>query len=74
MHHDVTPIPTRSTKTGLEVRAELRRRGQTIRGWAAEHGVDERTVHEVLAGRKRGHWGKAHKVAVLLGLKDGVVE
>ena len=64
----------RSTKTIDEVRAELDRRGLTVRDWARDHGVSERVVYELLRGRFKGRRGQAHKAAVLLGLKDGVVE
>lgn len=61
-------------KTPAEAKADLRTRGITVRAWAKEHGVSERIVHEVLAGRRKGLYGKSHKVAVLLGIKDGVLE
>lgn len=60
-------------KTGAQVRQEFRRRGQTVRAWATQHGFSESLVHEVLSGRKKGCWGQAHQVAVLLGMKDGEI-
>ncbi|MBK1691006.1 DNA-binding protein [Ectothiorhodospira mobilis] len=60
------------TKTREQVRRGFIRRGQTIREWAREHQIPERTVYEVLAGRKQGLYGDAHRAAVLLGLKEGV--
>lgn len=56
-----------------EARDRLRRAGLTVRSWASMHGVHENTVHEVLSGRQKGDYGAAHRVAVLLGLKDGDV-
>ena len=41
--------------------------------FAREHGVDPATTYQVLAGRKKGKRGEAHKVAVLLGMKDGII-
>ena len=64
----------RSTKTVDEVRADLDRRGKSIREWAREHGISDRIVYAVLHGRFKGRRGQAHKAAVLLGLKDGIVE
>lgn len=61
-------------KEPKEAREQLIRQGMTVRQWARQHGVHEKTVYEVLAGRKRGLYGEAHKVAVLLGIKDGVLE
>lgn len=60
-------------KTLAEARAEFRRVGKSMAAWAREHGVHHETVYQVLKGRKKGERGDAHKVAVLLGLKDGVI-
>ncbi len=57
-----------------EARADLDRRGKTIRQFAREIGVSDRIVYELLRGRFKGRRGQAHKAAVLLGIKDGVVE
>jgi gp16 family phage-associated protein len=61
-------------RTLEEARAELDRRGKSIRQFAREIGVSDRIVYEVLRGRFKGRRGQAHKAAVLLGIKDGVVE
>lgn len=65
---------TNRPRTSDEVRAEIERRGKTIREVAKEIGVNERIVYEVLRGRFKGRRGQAHKAAVLLGLKAGIVE
>jgi gp16 family phage-associated protein len=57
-----------------EARAELRRRGITVREFARRNHISAPTVYEVLGGRKQGHWGDAHRAAVLLGLKDGTID
>lgn len=67
-------MPTKKTKTPDQVRAELERRGITLAEWSRQHGADYQTVRDLLAGRAKGRTGKAHRVAVLLGLKDGVIE
>jgi len=41
--------------------------------FARQLGVHKQTVYDVLAGRKKGTRGNAHKVAVALGLKEGVI-
>ncbi|GIX37998.1 MAG: DNA-binding protein [Silanimonas sp.] len=64
----------RSLRTPAEVRADFERRGQSIRAWARAHGLLPETVYQVLSGAKRGRRGEAHRAAVLLGLKDGVIE
>lgn len=60
-------------KSHAQVKQEFDRRGWTVRGWAAKHGLSEHVVYEVMRGRFKGRRGQAHKAAVLLGLKDGVV-
>lgn len=61
-------------RTPDEARRELERRGKTIRQFAREIGVSERIVYGLLQGRFLGRRGQAHKAAVLLGIKDGVIE
>jgi len=63
-------IPIRTTD---EVRQELARRGIAINEWAREMGFSPGLVHQVLAGRLRCTRGQSHKVAVMLGLKKGVI-
>lgn len=60
-------------KTPDEAKAELVRRGETVADWARRHMVDAGHVRGVLAGRVKGRNGEAHKIAVLLGIKDGVI-
>lgn len=67
-------VLTKVPRTPEEVRADFDRRGKTIRQFAREIGVSDRIVYEVLRGRFKGRRGQAHKAAVLLGLKVGVVE
>ena len=47
--------------------------GISIREWAEQNDIDESTVYAVLNGQKKCLRGKAHKAAVLLGIKEGVV-
>lgn len=65
---------TETTKTLQEVRADLDRHGKTIKQIANEIDVPVRIVYELLRGRFKGRRGAAHKAAVLLGLKVGIVE
>ena len=61
-------------KTPEEARAEFNRVGRSVAGWARLHGFQPGLVYEILAGRKRCLRGQSHKIAVLLGMKDGVIE
>lgn len=61
-------------KTVAEVKAEFNRTGKAVTAWAREHGYSPSLVFEVLRGRLKGRRGQAHEVAVLLGMKEGVIE
>jgi gp16 family phage-associated protein len=61
------------TRTPDEVRAEFRRNGISIAGWAAANGFNSNLVLEVLAGRKKAIRGQSHQIAVKLGLKEGEI-
>jgi gp16 family phage-associated protein len=61
-------------KTPAEARADFVRRGEAVTSWAHEHGYSPSLVFEVLRGRIKGRRGKAHEIAVLLGMKEGVIE
>ncbi len=56
-----------------EARARLTRAGFTLASLAKELGVHPNTVHYVLNGKVKGNHGDAHRVAVALGVKDGVI-
>lgn len=56
-----------------EVREEFNRQGQTIKKWASRHGFTPQSVIKVLDGRSKCLRGKGHKIAVLLGMKNGVI-
>lgn len=57
------------TLTPEQVRARLRARGETLTQWAAEHGYDRRAVYRVMSGADKAWFGRAHEIAVALGLK-----
>jgi len=61
-------------RTIEEARLDLERRGKSIRQFAREIGVSERIVYGLLQGRFIGRRGQAHRAAVLLGIKDGMLE
>lgn len=49
-------------------------RGLVISDWALERGFKPDDVYAALSGRTRGRRGKAHEVAVALGLKQSPPE
>jgi gp16 family phage-associated protein len=47
----------------------LHSQGKTVAQWAKENGFPVHAVRSVIAGRNKGHYGQAHKIAVALGMK-----
>lgn len=60
-------------RTRHDARKELDRKGISVAEWARRNGVDLRTTYQVLYGTKKGRRGEAHRVAVLLGIKEGEI-
>lgn len=57
-----------------EVEREFDRKGISKADWAREHGIRPGVVYEIFSRRSSCKRGEAHRAAVLLGLKDGVIE
>lgn len=51
----------------------ISKQGLTIKEWSKSNGVSSNLVHAVISGRISGNVNKGHKVAVLLGLKEGEI-
>lgn len=64
----------RRVKSLSEARAEFHRSGRSVVSWAKAHGFSVNLRYMVLAGQRPGLRGQSHKIAVLLGIKDGVIE
>lgn len=64
MHGPLTPE---------QVRAGWAREGKTLASFCRQHGLNKNLVSDLLNGRKKGCYGEAHRAAVLLGIKEGVV-
>lgn len=62
-----------ATRTPAQAKAWLDEQGKSIKDFADENNLDPATTYQVLAGTKKGRRGQAHKAAVLLGIKEGVV-
>lgn len=57
-----------------DARARLEKLGLSIKDYAARNNLNPSTVYAVLNGQKKCLRGEAHRAAVLLGIKDGVIE
>lgn len=60
-------------KTRAQVRAEFDRTGTSVAEWARTQKVSQSLTYQVIRGEKKGRRGEAHRIAVLLGLKDGLI-
>lgn len=56
--------------TSDQVKSRLRCQGKTITQWAADNGYPRVAVYRVLNGIDKAHFGRAHEIAVKLGLKS----
>ncbi|MDY7569387.1 DNA-binding protein [Pseudomonas sp. CCC4.1] len=63
-----------ATVTPEQARADLDRRGISIAEFSRKYGLNKNLVSDLLNGRIKGRRGEAHRAAVLLGIKDGVIE
>lgn len=66
-------MASKTIRTSQEVRDEFIYKGISMASWAKKNGFDTATVSQVLSGKNLANRGKGHAIAVLLGLKDGVI-
>jgi gp16 family phage-associated protein len=57
------------TLTPDQLKANFERDGKTFADWAREHGYTVNEVYRVTNGFAKAKRGKAHEIAVALGLK-----
>ena len=67
------PNSTITEQARQQARASLEKRGQTAKNFASLHNLNPSTVDAVLNGQSQCRRGEAHRAAVLLGIKDGVI-
>lgn len=62
-------------KTPDQVRAEFNRKGLTVVSWARANRANPNLVYDILRGapHRRCLRGQSHRIAVLLGLKEGEI-
>lgn len=56
--------------TAEQVKAQFHQRGETITAWARKHGFPRNAVYRVLNGFDKANYGRAHEIAVAIGLKQ----
>ena len=58
--------------TPEQVKRRFQDRGITFTSWANQNGYTRNEVYRVLNGQAKANYGKAHEIAVKLGLKKEV--
>jgi gp16 family phage-associated protein len=76
--HEIARICTMPNSSVTEqarqqAREALEKRGQSAKDFATQHQLNPSTVYAVLSGQSQCRRGEAHRAAVLLGIKDGVI-
>lgn len=66
-------MKTQKLRTPQEIKAEWLRKGLGQNDWARRHGFSPATVSQVLNGTNKASRGDGHKIAVMLGIKDGEI-
>jgi gp16 family phage-associated protein len=57
--------------TPEQIKERLRQEGRTMKDWSRERGVsDYAAVRRLMNGFNKGAYGKAHEIAVSLGIKN----
>jgi gp16 family phage-associated protein len=67
------PKASTALRTPEDVKAEFKRQGQSISGWAMKNRFPPHLVYAILGGNKDSKCvrGDSHRIAVLLRLKHG---
>ncbi|CAM3725859.1 MULTISPECIES: DNA-binding protein [Xenorhabdus] len=55
--------------TPEQIKNRFQQHGITVTQWAQENGYSREAVYRVLNGQSKANYGKAHEIAVKLGLK-----
>lgn len=59
--------------TSKTVKEAFASHGLSVSGWARENGFSQSLVYQILSGKRQPIRGESHRIAVALGLKEGVV-
>lgn len=64
---------TPKIKTREQVKAEFKYRGLSVAEWSRKNEFNPDYVRHILRGKGKCNWGESHKIAVALGIKEGVI-
>lgn len=62
-------MPKFGALTAAQVKERFRARGLTITQWCKDNGYSRDDVYRVINGQLKANWGRAHEIAVKLGMK-----
>lgn len=65
-------LPVSTMPSHEEVRLEFTQRGLSISEWARTNGFSTALVYQVIAGKRKAVRGQSHRIAIALGLKEGI--
>lgn len=66
-------MTTQKLKTATEARAWFTTQGLSIAEWCRTNKFGVSLTRQILEGKKPCHRGQSHQIAVLLGMKAGVI-
>lgn len=58
----------------LEIKQRLYEQGITVKTWSEANGYPTQEVYKILNGERKALYGRAHEIAVKLGLKEPLEE
>ena len=70
----ITQVENGFPRTLEEVEREFDLKGISKADWARKHGLRPGVLYEIFSRRSSCKRGEAHRAAVLLGLKEGVIQ
>lgn len=65
---------TQRQKKALDIKAKLYAKGYTVKAWSEANGYPTQEVYKILNGERKALYGRAHEIAVKLGLKEPLEE
>lgn len=69
----IMPLTPKELKA-LEVKQRLHDQGVTVKTWSEANGYPTQEVYKILSGERKALYGRAHEIAVKLGLKEPLEE
>ncbi len=66
----MTAKPLTRDEKAAQIKKDLHANGVTIRDWAVKNKYPATEVYKVLSGERKGLYGRAHNIAVAIGLKS----